>query len=87
MPWKKPYHPSRNQRLPETLYADPDQVCFITLRAYAGQRPFVTPELNARIVKTLFDAQDASAASVYLYCSDARPSALPCPAAILEAAS
>ncbi len=68
MPWSKPYHPWRNQRLPAGCYADRTCICFITIRAYAGQAPFVTEELNSLTIQTLRDAQSSFGCVIYTYC-------------------
>lgn len=68
MPWTKPCHPARNQRLDPELYASTDRVCFITIRAYAGRRPFVRDDLNRLVLAVLGEEQDVEHCSVFTYC-------------------
>lgn len=68
MPWTKPYHPARNQRLPAEYYAAADHAFFITIRAYEGQQPFVTVTLNNMVLQVLREAQAAYGCLVYTYC-------------------
>ncbi len=67
MPWNKPYHPSKNQRLDPDLYIDANRVYFITIRAFMDQSPFVRAELNQRVVDILREEQDRQNCSVFTY--------------------
>jgi len=68
MPWTKPYRPSANQRLDPDLYQDASRVCFITIRAYRNQSPFVLPALNARVIDLLREEQERQRCRVFTYC-------------------
>ncbi len=68
MPWTKPYHPSRNQRLPAGYYADAEHVFFITIRGYEGQQPFLRETLNRMVLRELREAQGTFGCLVYTFC-------------------
>ncbi len=68
MPWNKPYQPAANQRLDLTVYAQPGNIVFITIRAYVHQSPFVSPSLNQMIVDTLAEEAERQHCWVYTYC-------------------
>jgi len=68
MPWTKPYTPARNQRLDPALYSRAGVVCFITIRAYRNEIPFVRADLNRMILDTLREEQQRQDCSVYTYC-------------------
>jgi len=68
MPWSKPNQPSRNRRLDPEIYQRTGQVCFITIRAYRNQQPFVSDGLNQMILDTLRAEQDRLACSIYTFC-------------------
>jgi len=68
MPWDKPYAPSRNQRLHPEMYSCASRVYFMTVRAYAGQSPFVQGGLNRFILETLRGEQERQNCAVYTYC-------------------
>jgi putative transposase len=68
MPWTKPYHPPRNQRLDPKLYALSNQVYFITLRADRRQSPFVQAALNQLLLDVLVEEQGRQNCSVFTYC-------------------
>jgi hypothetical protein len=64
MPWNKPYHPPRNQRLDPELYTHANRVYFMTIRAYLHQSPFVRDDLNQLILDTLRQEQERPMPSV-----------------------
>ena len=68
MPWDKPYRPPENQRLDPALYATPNIVCFMTVRAYLEQSPFVRDELNRVVLDILRAEQARLKCFVYTYC-------------------
>ena len=68
MPWNKPYRPASNQRLDPALYTTVGLVCFITIRAYHNQSPFVRDDLNRMVVGTLREEMDRVGCGVYTYC-------------------
>ena len=68
VPWNKPYHPSRNQRLNPALYKDANRVYFITVRAYTDQTPFVRGELNTLSLDVLREEQDRQNCTVFAHC-------------------
>jgi len=51
-----------------TLYAQAGAVCFITIRAYAGQTPFVRQDLNQMILDVLQEEQARQGCTVFTYC-------------------
>jgi hypothetical protein len=57
MPWNKPYHAAQNQRLDRQLYAQANRVCFITIRAYQNQAPFVRSSLNDVVLSVLWSTE------------------------------
>jgi REP element-mobilizing transposase RayT len=65
---RQPYRHPRNQRLPEEYYNAIGRVCFITIRAYRGQSPFVTPVLNDAIIETLRAERERLQCWVHIYC-------------------
>jgi putative transposase len=68
MPWNKPYHPSRNQRLTPELYAYANRVYFITIRAYRNQSPFVRTDLNQLMLDVLREEGERQNCAVFTYC-------------------
>ena len=68
MPWVKPYRPALNQRLERSLYGSPSTVCFITVRAYHAQAPFVRDELNRMMLAILNEEQERQHCFVFTYC-------------------
>lgn len=68
MPWTKPYRPANNQRVDPELYESTDTVCFITIRAFAGQSPFVRADLNRLVLTTLNERQEIDNCTVFTYC-------------------
>ena len=68
MPWNKPYVPVKNQRLDPELYKQTNQVCFITIRAYRNQTPFVRDELNQLVIEILSSEQARQNCGVLTYC-------------------
>ncbi len=68
MPWDKPYHPPRNQRLDPQLYQQAGHITFITIRAYLNQAPFVHAALNQMIIDTLREEQERQSCLVFTYC-------------------
>ena len=68
MPWNKPYHPPHNQRLAPELYTCSNRVCFITIRAYMHQSPFVQDDLNKQILNVLRAEQERQDCAVFTYC-------------------
>ncbi|HKZ82397.1 MAG TPA: transposase [Anaerolineae bacterium] len=68
MPWNKPYHPPRNQRLDPELYRQVGRITFITIRAYLHAAPFVNESINQMIVDTLREEQERQHCAVYTYC-------------------
>ncbi len=50
MPWNKPYHPARNQRLVRELYTYAHGIYFMTIRGYQHQRPFMRDDLNKTLI-------------------------------------
>jgi len=68
MPWDKPYHPPRNQRLDLALYTCVDRVYFITIRAYMHCSPFVRHDLNRLILDILDEEQARQKCMVFTYC-------------------
>jgi putative transposase len=68
MPWVKPYHPAANQRLERSLYGVPGAVCFITVRAYHAEAPFVCDELNRMTLAILREEQARQHCLVFTYC-------------------
>lgn len=68
MPWDKPYHPVKNQRLAPELYAYTNCVYFMTVRAYKNQSPFVRLELNQLILRILREEEESQNCAVFTYC-------------------
>ena len=68
MPWNKPYHPSKNQRLDPELYTHANRVYFITIRAYRDQSPFVRTDLNQCVLDVLREEQVRQNCAVFTYC-------------------
>ena len=68
MPWDKPYHPVRNRRLDPELYSCANRVCFMTIRAYRNQAPFVRYELDQQILDVLREEQERQNCAVFIYC-------------------
>ncbi len=68
MPWEKPYHPSRNQRLAPEQYTYANRVYFITIRAYLHQSPFVRANLNRLVLDTLREEQPRQECRIFTYC-------------------
>lgn len=68
MPWDKPYHPPRNQRLDPELYTHASRVYFITVRAYRNQSLFVRDGLNELILNALREEQERQNCIVFTYC-------------------
>jgi putative transposase len=68
MPWNKPYHPPRNQRLDPELYTLANRVYFITIRAYLHHSPFIRDDLNQLILDTLREEQERQNCAVFTYC-------------------
>jgi putative transposase len=68
MPWDKPYHPPRNQRLDPELYALAGYIYFMTIRAYRNQSPFSRPNLNQLVLDILREEQERQNCTVYTYC-------------------
>jgi len=68
MPWNKPYHPSKNQRLDPELYTDNSRVYFITVRTYRDQSPFVRADLNQCVLDVLREEQVRQNCAVSTYC-------------------
>ena len=68
MPWTKPYHPPKNQRLDPELYKDANRVYFITVRAYRNQSPFVRTGLNQLVLDVLRAEQERQNCVVYTFC-------------------
>ena len=68
MPWNKPYQPPANRRLDRQLYADPNQVAFVTVRAYAGSSPFLQTALSQMAIRSLVDLQQRGSCVIYAYC-------------------
>ena len=68
MPWDKPYRPLRNERLDAELYASAARVCFMTIRAYANQSPFIREDLNQLILDALREEQGRQNCAVFTYC-------------------
>jgi len=66
--WTHPYKPPSNQRLPAEFYETVGQVCFVTVRAYRGQSPFVDPALNGMVVETLDLERERWECFVHVYC-------------------
>ncbi len=68
MPWNKPYHPSRNQRLDPDQYTCANRVYFITIRAYLHQSPFVSTNLNQLVLDILREEQRRRECHIFTYC-------------------
>ena len=68
MPWKKPYHPPRNQRLARELYTHANRVYFITICAYMHQSPFVQDDLNQGMLDILREEEQRQDCLVFTYC-------------------
>ncbi len=68
MPWNKPYHPPRNQRLAPELYTHSNRVYFITIRAYMNQSPFIRDDLNKLVLETLREEQERQNCAVFTFC-------------------
>jgi putative transposase len=62
------FQTARNRRLDRDLYACANWMYFITMRAYADQRPFVQADLNRLVLDMLREAQELDPAIVYTYC-------------------
>jgi putative transposase len=67
MPWNKPYHPSKNQRLDPELYTHANRVYFITIRAYRDQSAFVRGDFNQRVLDILREEQERQNCAVFTY--------------------
>jgi putative transposase len=63
-----PYVPARNQRLDAQLYAEAGRVCFFTVRAYRGSRPFLDDRLAATVARCICEERTQSHCLVYAYC-------------------
>lgn len=68
MPWDKPYHPPKNQRLDPLEYTYSYRVYFMTIRAYMDKTLFVRDDLNELVINVLRDEQSRQNCSVYTYC-------------------
>lgn len=68
MPWDKPYHPPKNQRLDPELYTHANRVYFMTVRAYLNQLPFVHSNLNQLVLVVLREEQKRQNCIVFTYC-------------------
>jgi len=68
MPWIKPYHPPKNQRLDPTLYTCANRVYFITVHADRNQSPFVRADLNQLLLDVLRKEQHRQNCLVFTYC-------------------
>jgi putative transposase len=68
MPWDKPYHPPRNQRLDPSLYASAGRVVFFTLRSHRMQSPFSDHALSQAVVDALIDSARAGRCRLFTYC-------------------
>jgi len=68
MPWKKPYHPAKNQRLNLALYTEANRITFFTIRAYLNQKPFAKNDICQMIIDTLQAEQTRLGCLVYTYC-------------------
>jgi putative transposase len=68
MPWNKPYHPPKNQRLDPEQYTHANRVYFITIRAYRDQLAFVRSELNQCMLDVLREEQERQNCAVFTYC-------------------
>jgi putative transposase len=68
MPWDKPYHPAKNQRLDPELYTHASRVYFMTIRAYQNQSPFVRGDLSQRVIDVLREEDKRQNCAVFTYC-------------------
>ncbi|MBI3914577.1 MAG: transposase [Chloroflexi bacterium] len=68
MPWTKPYHPPKNQRLDPELYKIANDIYFLTVRAFLGKSTFTRDELNQRILGVLRAEQERQNCSIFTYC-------------------
>lgn len=68
MPWNKPYHPPKNQRLDPELYTHANGVCFITIAAYLDYSPFVRGDLNQLMLDVLREEQERQNCAIFTYC-------------------
>jgi putative transposase len=68
MPWNKPYHPPRNQRLDLELYTLANRVYFMTICAHLQQIPFIRDDLNRLILDTLREEQERQNCAIFTYC-------------------
>ena len=68
MVWDKPYEPARNKRLDPELYCRAGKVCFITIRAYRRQAPFIRDEFNRMILDLLRQEADKRDYALFTYC-------------------
>ncbi len=68
MPWNKPYHPAKNQKLEPEWYTHANRVYFITVRAYMNQSPFVRRDLNQLVLDILCAEQARQSCAVFTYC-------------------
>jgi putative transposase len=68
MPWTKPCHPPRNERLDADLYSQSNRVVFITVRAFGDHSPFVSPQLSTRVLDILRSEQTRLSCHVHTYC-------------------
>ena len=68
MPWNKPYHPPKNQRLDPALYASCDHVVFITICTNGRKQAFVRTDLNQLVIDELQEQQSQNGCRVYTYC-------------------
>lgn len=68
MPWNKPYHAVKNQRLDPEEYAVAARVYFMTVRAYQHQSPFVRNELKQLVIDVLREEQHRQNCAVLTYC-------------------
>lgn len=63
-----PHVPARNQRLAAQFYETAGQVCFLTIRAFRGQSPFIDPALADAVVEMLYAERERSRCYVHIYC-------------------
>ncbi|MBI5651678.1 MAG: transposase [Chloroflexi bacterium] len=68
MPWDKPYHPPKNQRLDPELYTHANRVYFMTVHAYMNQTPFVRADLNQLVLDVLCEEQTRQNCTVFTFC-------------------
>jgi len=63
-----PFTTTRNRRLRPDAYSEPGRPCFLTIRAYQNQSPFVDRKLNQAIVDVLLNERQHSQCSIQAYC-------------------